>query len=504
VSLKNSEPAAFKPPAAIAGRRQAVIDVGSNSVRLVIYEGPARAPFPICNEKALCGLGRDMGPGGRLDAGAVDGALDTLRRFRRLIAEHGDPPTRVFATAAVREAADGPEFVRAIDALGFSTDVIDGAEEARLAAYGVVSYEPAATGLVGDMGGGSLELVQLAEGELRDSASLSIGPLRLIQQSGGKMSAAADLVRRALAEVSWLSAPGPARLYAVGGAWRAVARIEMRIRKYPLPVLHHFEFTRSEALDVCDLVARQSKRSLEEIPGLPRRRLDTLPFAALVLKSVLERTKIERVVVSAGGVREGLLYRALDPASRAIDPLLEGARFFAERLAPEAEMGAAAEALTDALFIDETPATRRVRRATCALIDVAAYFHPDLRGRQAFDTALRAPFYGVTHRERIAIALALFTRHEGRVAGAPDPAVVALLPDEERGRAMRLGQALRFAAALAPKAPHALAGARLEHEGDTLVFRAPERARALMGETPRKRLETLAEEFGARAIETYG
>ena len=444
-----------------------------------------------------------MAPGGRLDPKAVDYALETLRRFRRLIEEHGEPPTRVFATAAVREAADGREFVRRIDELGFAAEVIDGAEEASLAAFGVVSYEPGATGVVGDMGGGSLELVALENGEIRDSASLSIGPLRLMQQSEGKIQTASEIVARALADVSWLGQRATAGLYAVGGAWRAVARIQMRLKKYPLPVLHHYEFSRNDALDVCDLIARQSKRSLEEIEGLPRRRLDTLPYAALVLKSVLERTKIERVIVSAGGVREGLLYKSLSPAERAIDPLLEGANFFASRLAPDPKMGAAAEALTDALFIDETLATRRVRQAVCALIDVAAYFHPDLRAHQAFDTALRAPFYGVTHRERALIALALFTRHEGKVAGEPDASIVGLLPDEERDRAYRLGHALRFAAALAPKAPHALVGARLEHAGDKIVFRAPERTRSLMGETPRKRLEALAAEFGAQPEERY-
>lgn len=503
VSLTGQDTYSSESPATFARRRRAVIDIGSNSVRLVVYEGPARAPFPICNEKALCGLGRDMAAGDRLDAQAVGFALETLRRFRRLIDEHGAPPTRVFATAAVREAADGADFVRAIDALGFSTDVIGGAEEARLAAFGVVSYEPGATGVVGDMGGGSLELVELADGKIRESASLSIGPLRLMRQSESKIAVAAEIVARSLAEVAWLPGLAPTSLYAVGGAWRAVARIQMRIKKYPLAVLHHYEFGRAEALDVCELIARQSKRSLEEIPGLPRRRLDTLPFAALVLKSVLERTKIDRVVVSAGGVREGLLYNSLDPAERAVDPLLEGAKFFADRLSPEAGMGAAVEALTDALFIDETPATRRIRRATCALVDVAAYFHPDLRARQAFDTALRAPFYGVTHRERIAIALALFTRHDGRLSGEPDPAIIALLPDEERERAIRLGQALRFAAALAPKAPRALAGASLRHAGDAVAFSAPERTRSLMGEAPRKRLETLASEFGARPEELY-
>ena len=483
--------------------RRAVIDIGSNSIRLVIYEGPRRAPFPICNEKALCGLGRDLEPGGVLDPKAVESALTTLARFRRLLSEHGDPATEAFATAAVREARDGKAFVRRIDELGFKTRIIEGGEEAALAAQGVISYEPGASGLVGDLGGGSLELVALSNGAVGESVSLSIGPLRLMQASGGRIAAAGDLAAKALAGAPWLEPRRFETFYSVGGAWRAVARIHMRLKRYPLPVLHHYELARAEAVSVCELIMRQSRRSLEEIPGIPKRRLDTLPFSAAALKAVLERSNVARVVVSAGGAREGALYRDLPPAIRALDPLLEGAQFFAERLSPDVAMGPAVAAATERLFPEETPAERRIRQATCILTDVAAYFHPDLRGHQAFDTALRAPFYGVTHRERVAIALALFVRHEGRVEGEPDPGIVAMLSEEERARAVRLGLAMRFAAALAPKAPHALEGCELARQEDRVVFRAPRAQRSLMGESPRKRLESLAQEFGATPAEVY-
>jgi exopolyphosphatase/guanosine-5'-triphosphate,3'-diphosphate pyrophosphatase len=353
------------------------------------------------------------------------------------------------------------------------------------------------------MGGGSLELVALKKGELSETVSLSLGPLRLMQETEGKIGAAGEAAAKALSKISWLAPERFSTLYSVGGAWRALARIHMRHKNYPLSVLHRYEMTRAEAVSVCELVMRQSKRSLEEIPGITRRRLDTLPFAAAVLKAVLERGRVQRVVVSAGGAREGILYLDLPPDERAQDPLLEGARFFAERLAPDPDMGPTVEAMTDRLFPDETPAARRIRAAACALIDVAAYFHPDLRALQAFDTALRAPFYGVTHHERVAIALALFTRHEGKVPGEPNPVITSMLSDEERDRAVRLGLAMRFAAALAPKAPHALKGCELMREGNRIVFRAPRALRPLLGESPLKRLEALAAEMGAASADVY-
>ncbi|MGE0408962.1 MAG: Ppx/GppA family phosphatase [Amphiplicatus sp.] len=484
-----------------SGERQAVVDIGSNSVRLVIYDGPRRAPTQICNEKALCGLGRDMTPQGALDPGAVVNALGNLRRFRRLIEEHGDPPTRVIATSAVREASDGRAFVEAVERLGFKTSILGGAEEAELAALGVISCEPGASGLVGDMGGGSLELIGVDKGAVGDSASLSIGPLRLMQR--GAVGAAARIIDRELDSVGWLKKGRFATLYSVGGAWRAIGRIHMLKRRYPLSVFHHYEFPTADAAAICDLVARQTPRSLQEIPGIPRRRIDTLPYAALILKSVLERTGVEKVMISAGGIREGLLYRDLDAEERAIDPLFAGARFLADRHSPEPGFGDALAALTAPLFEGETPQARRVRVATCLLADVGAFFQPDLRAMQAFDTALRAQLYGVSHAERVAVALSLYCRHEGRFPTTIDEAILALLSAEESERAMRLGLAMRFAAHLAPKAPAAFVGCALRIAGGKLEFKAPKERQSLMGELPRKRLEALAGAYGAEATEVY-
>ncbi|MEE2692677.1 MAG: Ppx/GppA family phosphatase [Pseudomonadota bacterium] len=503
--LDETNHSAWEPGRAAAGEggRQAVVDIGSNSIRLVIYDGPRRAPAPICNEKALCGLGRDMSADGRLNPAAVDYALSTLVRFRRLIVAHGEPPTVTFATAAVREAADGPEFVARVQALGFDVRVIGGVEEATLAALGVVSYEPGATGLVGDMGGGSLELIAVANGFVEDNISLSIGPLRLMQQTGGKIADAEPLILRALEAVDWIAPDRFDTLYAVGGAWRAIARIHMRLKSYPLSVLHHYELTKEEAIEVCDILAKQSRRSLEEIPGIPRRRIDTLPYAAVVMRAVLQKAKAKKIVVSAGGVREGVLFNNLTADERLADPLFAGAEFFAERLAPEPRIGGAVAALTDTLFADETPSQKRLRVATCILCDIGAFFHPDLRAAQAFDTALRAPFYGVTHKERVSIALSLFCRHDGRRPSLPDEHTLGLLSLEEQQRAIRLGLALRFAGALAPKAPEAIAGCRLVYADAKVTFRAPEAVRSLMGELPRKRLDALASSYEAAAAEEY-
>lgn len=479
--------------------RWAIIDIGSNSVRLVIYDGPRRAPFPICNEKALCGLGRDMDDGGSLNAPAVDSALAILSRFKALLEQHGDPPTRVVATAAVREARNSRDFVGAVERVGFRIDVIPGAEEARLSGLGVLSFEPGASGLVGDMGGGSLELIRLENGDIRESTSLSIGPFRLMKHSKGDLKAAAKEVDQALAGVKWLKRAETPALYAVGGAWRAIARINMQLRNHPLSVLHHYEAPARQVIEACDLVARQSKSSLEETPGVSSKRVDTLPFAAIVLRSLMNAAECERLIVSAGGIREGLLFDALPPEIRREDPLIAGARYLGRRFSPEAEIGEAVATFTGPLFRNEAAAHKRLRLAACLLTDAGAYFHPDLRGVQAFDTALRAPFYGVTHSERAAIALSLFCRHEGANEAAPEPQILAMLSEDERRRAVQVGLALRFASAFSPKAPRPIKASSLSVDGDRLQFRTPSKLKPLMDEVASRRLEALANAFSLKA-----
>ncbi len=483
--------------------RRAVVDIGSNSVRLVVYEGPPRAPIPICNEKALCGLGRDMTPEGGLNPAAVSDALATLARFRHVLDDLGRPPVTAIATAAVRVAKDGARFVEAARTLGFDVDVVSGPEEGELAALGVVLVEPGATGIVGDMGGGSLELAMLIAGDVTESVSLPIGPLNLMQAAEGDPRLAAKIIDDHLNKVPFLSKGVSDTLFTVGGAWRAVARIHMGLKGYPLPVLHHYELSVAQIVEVCDLLAKQSRKSLEDLPGIPRRRIDTLPLASLVLTSVLTRMKAKHVVVSTGGVREGLLYRALDPKEKARDPFLDACHFYAQRLAPDSNFGPAAYEVIEPLFAKDDPAGARLRYGTALLSDIGAYFHPDTRGRHAFDTALRAPFLAVSHEERLWAALALFRRHQGRSAPPPNEEAMSLLDEDMQKSATQFGLALRFVAAIAPKAPTALKGCRLERRPEEIIFFAPSDRQALMGETPRRRFVSLASVFDAAAGEVY-
>ncbi|MCI5048546.1 MAG: Ppx/GppA family phosphatase [Aquisalinus sp.] len=484
--------------------RRAVIDIGSNSVRLVMYGGPQRTPLSFFNEKDLCGLGT-LDEDGALRREAMDNALYVLERFNRLLKEYGDLPVSTFATAAIREATNGHDFIQEICDLGLSPIILSGEEEAKYAALGVIGGTPEAVSrqdsghynLCGDMGGGSLELTRFSDDmdkPLLDRVSLSLGPLRLISMFGDSPAQAEHHVTDILNSLDWLSSGTAATLYAVGGAWRAIAKIHMAKMDYALPILHQYEIGQSDILGLCALIERQGPLSLEKMPGVQKKRLNTLPHAAMVMRKVLEKTQAGKLVVSSGGVREGILFNSLSAETRRQDPLLTMAREYARRYAPDPAFGEAVFELTHELFTEETEQERRIRQAACIMCDLAALHHPDMRARHASDIILHSPLTGIDHQARVALAATLYFRYRGKASAWPNHIPESLLSRTPRLKnlAVRLGMALRFAADFSSGSTQIINSCRFQIQGHDLICRAPSGLSALEGYTPGKRLNALA------------
>ena len=472
----------------------AVVDIGSNSVRLVVFDGPFRAPAPKFNEKVLCGLGRRLTQTGRLDEDGVRLATATLRRFVALARRMGVEDLQVVATAAVRDADNGADFVAEIERqCQVPVRVLAGAEEARYSALGVVSGIPDADGVMGDLGGGSLELVALDQGRLGQGLTLPLGPFRL---AGLGEDAARGQIDRAFAAVPWLDAVRGRSLYLVGGAWRAIARIHMAQTNYPLRIIHHYRLSLGEADEIARLLSRQSRESLLRLEGVPRRRHDTLPLAALTLRRLLKRVAPREVVFSAHGLREGMGYAALSEAVQAEDPLLAAARDMAAYEGRFGEHGTELFEFTAPLFGGEGAAQARLRQAACLLADTAWRVNPDYRGEQAFRRILRAPFAGIDHPGRAFIALAVYARYEGGCNEQTVAQVRGLAREEELARAVRLGLALRLASTLSGGAAGVLGEITLVPEGGSLLLEAAPSAVDLMGETVVRHHEALARNLG--------
>lgn len=485
-----------------APRDVAAIDIGSNSVRLVLYRLEGRAIWTVFNEKVLAGLGRDLATTGRLSVEGAAQALVALKRFAAVI--DGVRPGLVFvaATAAVREAADGQTFCDTVAAeTGLQIRVLSGEEEARYAALGVLAGIPDAEGVAGDLGGSSLELVRIEGGAVGRGVTLPLGPFALADDGGFD----ADRLREAIGkELKAVDDYRTDTFYAVGGAWRTLAQVHMQMQGYPLRIVHQYAMTADEVLTTVGLIARASKASLEKWPRVSKKRSETLPHAALVLEGLIERLQLKRIVVSAWGVREGLLFEALEPETAAADPLLAGSSALGARQGISPTLPGALKGWI-APLLAAMPVTFSKRRddlladAACRLADLGARLHPDHRVELAFDQVLRAPVPGQTHAERAFLATAVNARYGGSVATPESNTVDRLLTEEQRNAARALGLAIRLACDLSGRAPQLLVNARAAVEGDSLVLTASDGyADVLLGEQTRRRGKALAEAMGLK------
>lgn len=483
-------------PSRLDGRQAAVIDVGSNSVRLVVYRIDGRALWTVYNEKVVAGLGRDLNSTRRLSPDGVEAAVGALRRFRAVLDGWKADEVISCATAAVREAADGKAFLARVKAeTGLEIRTLSGDEEARYAALGVMCGQPDAEGVVGDLGGSSLELVRLNSFTQIEGVTLPLGPFAL----GAPKPLNADRVRRQIDDhlVTYASQYSSPEFHAVGGAWRNLALLHMQMADYPLHVAHQYEIGQADGLELARFVQRQSRSSLEGIQGVSKKRYDTLPYSALVLERLIEKLGIQRIVVSAYGVREGLLFEAMAPEVRRLDPLIEGCEALTAQRGISPHLGLALDAWLGPLF-EGLPAVFGTRdpvlvAAACRLAELGARLHPDHRADLAFEQILRAPLAGMRHAERVFLASVAFSRHSAS-PNPPDATAAKILSAERRQRARALGTALRLGCDLSGHNPRLLEKSSVAIRGDRLALTTLTGWEdMLLGEQTARRAQTLAQ-----------
>jgi exopolyphosphatase/guanosine-5'-triphosphate,3'-diphosphate pyrophosphatase len=488
----------------------AVIDIGSNSVRLVVYEGLTRSPTEVFNEKALCGLGREVQTTRLLPADAVQHALSTLKRFRALCETMGVKKTLAIATAACRDAKNGPAFIklaeRTIDA---DIDVLSGAREAELTALGVISGVHRADGVVGDLGGGSLELVDVHGSHARRGLTRPLGGLALADISAKSLKKAEKIVKKMLGDLPVLKACEDRTFYAVGGTWRSLARLHMWQTGYPLHVMHGYAIHADEALEFARLVHRVDVDTLSNIEVVNNARRPLLPYAALVLEYILRVGKPRQVVFSALGVREGLLYSLLKKKEKEKDALIEAARHLNQLRSRSPRHGEELIDWTDRFMassgLEETGEERRLRHAACLLADIGWRAHPDYRGEQSLNIIAHGGFSAIDHPGRAYLALAVFFRHVGLVMDDElSPRLRELVSTRMLDRARVLGAALRLAYVISAAMPGVLDETSLAIERHRLALRLPGEFAALAGERVLNRLRSLARLIGREPVMLMG
>ena len=453
----------------------AVIDVGSNSIRLVVYKGPRRVPLPVLDEKVPCGLGRGMDSGGRMSPQSVDLALRTVSRFVDIARSMRVSGIKAVATAAVRDAANGPDFKKAVEReCGISLRVLSGMEEARLSALGTLCAIPDADGVMGDIGGGSLELVEIREGETGNHATLPLGTIPLLESGLGPEKARKKLIAPRLDELPWLENARKKTFYAVGGSWRALAKRHMDAEDYPLRIVHGYSLSRSRALEMTQEVVDVSPGSVRSLWILGRNRVESVPYVAVLMKSLLKKTGVRDLMFCTYGLREGCIYDDLSPEQRSLDPLIVMCEEIAIKMGRSVEDGEAFCRWIESAMPDGCSGSARLRLASCHLSDIGISEHPEYRAEQVFLRILRMPFVGITHPERVRVAFSVASRHAAIGNLIRRWEVSDFLSGDDIEEARITGLALRLAYTVSGGVARILKNTRLERSGEKLTLHMPD------------------------------
>lgn len=484
--LRRAEPAPLAP----TERRAAVIDIGSNSLRLVVYVGPPRAPIPLFNEKLSIGLGSELATTGMIPQRAFDRAIVALARFQTLTQAMGVSDVRCVATAAVRDASNGDAFIAAAAAIGISIELLSGGDEARIAGLGVLSAMPKADGIVADLGGGSLELVRVRNGQPGRGTSFPLGVLRVAALRGKRGFAAK--VRAMLSEAGWPEHDGNLPLYLVGGSWRALARYEMHLAHDPLPVVSGHRIPLASVPMLKRSLVAINPLHLATLPGISSARSTALADAAALLDPLCSELASSELIVCTSGLREGLLFDRLDLAVRAQDPLIAAAEAEGRRFARFEPHGATLDRWIAPLFTDDDAAAQRLRLAACLMAEAGWTANPDFRAERAAEMVLHGPWLGIDLADRLVLAQTLWS-----AAGGPGDAV----KERPRGlgvadrlvRATQWGLAIRLGERLSGGAPGAFAMSRLSRDNSAIDLALSAAGCALAGEQVEKRLRQLAD-----------
>jgi exopolyphosphatase/guanosine-5'-triphosphate,3'-diphosphate pyrophosphatase len=490
----------FDDPGTRALSRVGVVDVGSNSVRMVVFDGAARSPAYFYNEKIMCALGAGVSETGNLNPKGRDRALAAMIRFKHLADGMGLSELTVVATAAVRDAQDGPAFCA--DVLlhtGLRIWVIDGKEEARLSAQGVLLGWPGAYGLICDIGGSSMELAEISEGRVGKRVTSNLGPLKLQGLSGGHKGRKAHIKETVASLVEQMGAQRD-RLFLVGGSWRAIARIDMHRRGYPLHVLHEYRMTPAHVSRTARYIAETDIEELRNACGISSARMILVPLAAMVLRQLVKAFKPTDIAISSYGIREGLLYEQMPQRLRDRDPLIEASRFAENK---DARMPGFGKSLYDfvlPLFKSAPETRKRLVKAACLLHDVSWRAHPDYRAEVCFDNATRANLGGLNHHERIFLGLALLHRYSNTREGTRFEELYTLVDEKTQLEAEVLGKAMRFGAMLWMEKGAERATFKWYPKKRILELRMTSDAMPLFGEVAEARLKSLASSLQAELV----
>tara|TARA_B100000700_G_scaffold14659_1_gene14443 strand:+ start:410 stop:1903 length:1494 start_codon:yes stop_codon:yes gene_type:complete len=486
-------------------KRFGVLDIGSNSIRLVVFRKNTRIPLIEFNEKAFCGLGTELQIAGKLSEQGKLNALDNISRFAAIIEKMGLQELQVIATAAVRDASDGKEFIKELENFfDFSVKILSGKEEAYLSALGVICAFPNSTGIACDLGGGSLELASIKKGRIYDCTSLPIGSLRFAEINECSEAKTLNLIDEWLEAVDWLQNENFSSIYAIGGAWRSLARLHMEFADYELKVIHGYSVKQSELTSFLEqlypITVSTKKPDDQALPPISSSRAKQIPIASLILSRIIYKVNSRRVVFSAAGLREGCLFDRLDQQQRELDPLMSSLMAIFPSSYEDTLYSRELEHLICSFFPNMSLKYKRLLRAICCIRNIGSDEHPSYRSLQSYLRLLRLPVIGITHKERVFIATAILNRYNGSNSDIPEKVYPKIITSEEHKMASMIGFLLDFAIGFSGGLNGVLDKVQVKRDRNAILMLFPKEMNISKGQNVKRRVKRLERVFGEQVI----
>lgn len=475
--------------------RIALIDIGSNSIRLVMYDSYGRYPYPLFDERVTAKLGRGIDESGQLNMSRIKSALQALSRFALLLEPLKAEHVVIMATAAVRRARNAEQFLEpATKILNHDIQVISSREEAELMVQGLTSHMPHITGLIVDLGGGSTEIAYVEHGEIIHATSIPIGHLSNISEK---------MVRQYLTEISWLKDLNVASLYGIGGSFRAIGNVFLSETNYPVQLLHRLQ-----------IPSRKTNRILkklmkgEPLTGVPYGRLGTIPMASTIMHALFGHSSCSELIISGTSIRDGMLAKIQQNIKTEKDILItvckelsrHTQRFVGEgkalyKLLHKTTWQTSKQLLSESEIVN----SKRLLKAVCLLSNICWREPQENRGRIAFERILALPVYGLSHKERVWMGKVLFHRYNGVKKNLRSiTSAETLLTKEEKKHALTTGLGLRFAAIFCAGNIAFLEGASLTIKKHHLIFAIEAQHKDLLDFHSARRLETFGNALGLK------
>ncbi len=481
----------------------AVLDIGSNSIRMVIYEHQTRALTPLYNEKSACALGQGVALSGLLNEDNMQKALKTMRRFALVIKLMRVKDVYCVATSAVREAKNGKDFTQKVEEItGVKVQILSGKQEAYYAALGayagIYKTSDSEVKIVGDLGGGSLELACLKNSAVGNEETFELGVIRLAENSGHNLALADEIAKEKIQP--YLQSLADAEIfYAIGGSWRALAKLHQIFYNYPLHMILNYQVEAKNMIEFCDEIIDEHKKSGSfsgsELVSSSRRKL--LPFGAIVLRNILKAGVFKKLIFSTLGVREGYLYSRLDESEKNSDPLLQLCEEMSILRARSPKHSKELIEFTDSFYKaydnSETYQQKRLRKAACFLADIGWRGHPDYRGEQSVNLVAYGALIGIDHADRAYLAQILMYRYMGLKRKYSSDNLLLLSKEEASSRAKIIAGIFRVAFPLSAGMSGILGQVYFRVNNDVLLLILPKGLAFLDGNHLNNRLAQLAQ-----------